>query len=65
MTSQIPCSAAEHYENLLADHYEWMFGLPFKAKVAEQKAILKEFAGPPVIGGLRWPPCLAGRGRPA
>jgi SAM-dependent methyltransferase len=52
MASQIPCSAAEHYENLLADHYEWMFGLPFEAKVAEQKAILKEFAGPVVIGGL-------------
>src|SRR5260370_35174049 len=45
-------SAQEHYENLLADHYEWMFGLPFEAKVAEQKAILDEFAGPAVTGGL-------------
>jgi SAM-dependent methyltransferase len=52
MTSQMPSSAQEHYENLLADHYEWMFGLPFEAKVAEQKAILDEFGGPDVFGGL-------------
>jgi hypothetical protein len=45
MTSRMPASAQEHYENLLAEHYEWMFGLPFEAKVAEQKAILDEFAG--------------------
>src|SRR5258708_19161059 len=52
MPSCKPGSAQEHYENLLADHYEWMFGLPFEAKVAEQKAILDEFAGPAVTGGL-------------
>jgi len=52
MTAQMPGTAQEHYENLLADHYEWMFGLPFEAKVAEQKTILDEFAGPAVTGGL-------------
>jgi SAM-dependent methyltransferase len=52
MTSQMPGSAQEHYENLLADHYEWMFGVPFAAKVAEQKAILDEFAGKEGDGGL-------------
>jgi SAM-dependent methyltransferase len=52
MTSNVPGSAQEHYENLLADHYEWMFGVPFEAKVAEQKAILDEFAVPSVTSGL-------------
>lgn len=52
MASYTPGSAQEHYENLLADHYEWMCGLPFEAKVAEQKAILDEFDGPDVSGGL-------------
>ena len=31
-----------HYENLLAKHYTWMFGASFAAKVAEQKAILED-----------------------
>jgi SAM-dependent methyltransferase len=52
MTSRTPVSAQEHYENLLADHYEWMFGLSFEAKVAEQKAILDEFLGNGRAGGL-------------
>jgi SAM-dependent methyltransferase len=52
MTSRMPATAQEHYENLLADHYEWMFGLPFEAKVAEQKAILDEFLGNGRAGGL-------------
>ncbi len=30
----------DHYSSLLARHYTWMFGTPFHAKVAEQKAIL-------------------------
>jgi predicted TPR repeat methyltransferase len=32
----------EHYERLLAQHYTWMFGVPFEAKVAEQAALLRE-----------------------
>ena len=52
MTAQMPASAQEHYENLLADHYEWMFGLPFEAKVAEQKTILDEVLGKDLAGGL-------------
>ena len=31
----------EHYRNLLARHYSWMFGLSFDEKVAEQRAILE------------------------
>lgn len=52
MTSSKPVSAQEHYENLLADHYEWMFGLPFETKVAEQKVILDEFGGTHATGSL-------------
>jgi hypothetical protein len=32
----------QHYSNLLAKHYTWMFGTSFAAKVAEQKTILEE-----------------------
>lgn len=35
-------SAAEHYERLLAEHYIWMFGVPFEAKVAEQKQVIEQ-----------------------
>jgi hypothetical protein len=49
MASSKPSTAQEHYENLLADHYEWMFRLPFEA---EQKAILDEFVGKDLTGGL-------------
>jgi SAM-dependent methyltransferase len=36
--------AAKHYEQLLAEHYIWMFGVPFEQKVAEQKTLLEPFA---------------------
>jgi len=40
-------SVAEHYRNLLAENYTWMFGVPFDEKVAEQKALLAGvLAGP-------------------
>ncbi|MEW6639452.1 MAG: class I SAM-dependent methyltransferase [Pseudomonadota bacterium] len=29
-----------HYDTLLAAHYTWMFGMPFTAKVAEQRDML-------------------------
>lgn len=32
----------QHYEHLLAEHYTWMFGVSFEAKVAEQRALLEE-----------------------
>ena len=35
-------SATEHYANLLAHHYTWMFGISFEEKVAEQQAILSK-----------------------
>jgi SAM-dependent methyltransferase len=31
---------ARHYETLLAEHYTWMFGVPFRAKVDEQREAL-------------------------
>jgi SAM-dependent methyltransferase len=34
-------NVAKHYQQLLAEHYVWMFGIPFEQKVAEQKAILE------------------------
>lgn len=33
-------NVAKHYDELLAEHYVWMFGIPFAQKVAEQKALL-------------------------
>lgn len=33
-------TVAEHYEQLLADHYTWMFG-EYDVKVAEQRALLE------------------------
>jgi len=35
-------SVNEHYQNVLAAHYSWMFGLTFEEKVQEQQAILSE-----------------------
>jgi SAM-dependent methyltransferase len=52
MTLRMPGSAQEHYENFLADHYEWMFGLPFEDKVKEQETILDALIGMNVTGGL-------------
>src|SRR5258708_33996610 len=52
MAATMPASAKEHYENLLEDHYEWMCGLPFEAKVAEQKTTWDEFVGKALAGGL-------------
>lgn len=34
-------TATEHYKNLLANHYVWMFGVSFEEKVAEQKKLLE------------------------
>jgi hypothetical protein len=36
----------DHYSNLLAKHYTWMFGTPFAIKVAEQKVILEDALQP-------------------
>ncbi len=33
-------NVAKHYDQLLGEHYIWMFGIPFEQKVAEQKALL-------------------------
>ncbi|MFS8184658.1 class I SAM-dependent methyltransferase [Pseudovibrio denitrificans] len=34
-------SYEDHYETLLAEHYTWMFRMPFDEKVAEQRALLE------------------------
>lgn len=34
--------AIRHYDELLAEHYSWMVGVPFEEKAAEQKALLTE-----------------------
>jgi SAM-dependent methyltransferase len=41
-------NAADHYEQLLADHYSWMFGASTVFKAAEQREILTRFS---VAGG--------------
>jgi SAM-dependent methyltransferase len=38
-------NVATHYEQLLAEHYVWMFGVSFEQKVAEQKALLDQVVG--------------------
>lgn len=35
-------TAQEHYERLLAQHYTWMFGVPFASKVKEQASLLRQ-----------------------
>jgi SAM-dependent methyltransferase len=47
----------KHYEQLLAEHYVWMFGVPFEEKVAEQKALLDRFAST-LPAGLRRGPAI-------
>jgi SAM-dependent methyltransferase len=42
----MPSSVESHYADLLADHYDWMFGVPFETKVAEQKTLLRDLVGP-------------------
>ena len=38
-------SVKDHYDTFLAEHYDWMFGTPFAAKVEEQKGLLTEVLG--------------------
>jgi SAM-dependent methyltransferase len=47
-------TVADHYQQLLSEHYVWMFGVPFEEKVAEQKALLDRVLGelqPPIERG--------------
>jgi len=41
----MPNTPKAHYDGLMAEHYDWMFGAPLELKVAEQKALLGELAG--------------------
>jgi SAM-dependent methyltransferase len=36
----------DHYKNLLAKHYSWMFGASFQTKISEQKSILENALHP-------------------
>jgi SAM-dependent methyltransferase len=40
-----PSVAQAHYDHLLAEHYDWMFGASLERKVAEQQVLLDEIAG--------------------
>ncbi len=42
----------DHYETLLAEHYSWMFGVPFALKVAEQRRLLEQLDALPTSRGL-------------
>jgi SAM-dependent methyltransferase len=48
----MPSTVENHYAELLADHYHWMFGVPFETKVAEQTALLQESIGPSTCKAL-------------
>ena len=39
--STLTPTVQEHYDNLLAEHYTWMFGVPFGQKVQEQSELLE------------------------
>jgi len=41
----MPSTVQEHYDTHLAEHYDWMFGVPLESKVAEQKILLHEILG--------------------
>ena len=41
----MPNSVEDHYANLLAEHYDWMFGVPVETKVTEQRRLLEEIVG--------------------
>jgi len=48
MTTRKPAPSSDaqlHYDQLLAEHYDWMFGASLEAKVADQQALLDEIAG--------------------
>jgi SAM-dependent methyltransferase len=44
-------SVSQHYDSLLAEHYDWMFGVPFETKAAEQRKLLEEAGVMPNSGG--------------
>lgn len=44
-------SVSQHYDDFLAAHYDWMFGVPFEAKVAEQRKLFEDAGVTPVPFG--------------
>jgi len=44
---EIVSNVTQHYDQLLAEHYIWMFGVPLEQKVAEQRALLD-----PIVNSL-------------
>ena len=48
----MPNLVKDHYDHLLADHYEWMCGVSFDAKTEEQRNLLADLAGRSQPDGL-------------
>lgn len=44
--------AIRHYDELLAEHYSWMVGVPFEQKATEQKLLLEELGLTPGRHGI-------------
>lgn len=44
-------SVSQHYDSLLAEYYDWMFGVSFEATAAEQRALLEQVGVEPSSGG--------------
>jgi len=42
----------QHYDSLLAEHYDWMFGVSFEAKAVEQRKLLEEVGVRPLSDGF-------------
>jgi hypothetical protein len=52
---ELPMSdVTRHYDTLLAQHYSWMMGVPFAAKVAEQQALLEGLGAGGRSGCANW-----------
>lgn len=45
-------NVSQHYDSLLAEHYDWMFGVPFEAKAVEQRKLLEEAGVRPLSDGF-------------
>ena len=43
-------AVTRHYDDLLAEHYSWMVGMPFADNVAEQRDLLRTLGVGPGAG---------------
>lgn len=49
-STAVPSGVRTHYDGLLAEHYDWMFGTSLERRVAEQQALLEKIAGRAAAG---------------